>query len=90
MISKEDSLEVTYQKARSALMTYADLTEEEKQAVSEEFADLMETINAYNDKATKANEEHSSATEIAFAPVLSMGFAFLARLWSLLQKKFSV
>jgi len=90
MISKEDSLEVTYQKARSALMTYADLTEEEKQAVSEEFADLMETINAYNDKATKANEEHSRATEVVFAPVLSMGFAFLAGLWYLLKKKFSV
>lgn len=53
----------------SALMTYADLTEEQQTAVADAYAVLLAEIAAYNDEANGLNTRHGELTDTATAPV---------------------
>ena len=86
-LSENANAQPSYEELYAVLQTYASLSEEEKANVTAEFAKLQQLIKDYNTKAQTANTEMEEATEIAFAPIVSMGFAFLAALWLLLRKK---
>ena len=89
-LSEGAGTEATYMEIYSVLLTYASLSDEEKADVEAEYSVLLQMINAYNAKAQTANEELADATEIAFAPIASTGFVFLAAVWFLLKKKFFI
>ena len=89
-LSEGASTEATYMELYSVLLTYASLSDEEKADVESEYSVLLQMINDYNAKAQTANEELADATEIAFAPIASAGFVFLAAVWFLLKKKFFI
>jgi len=89
-LSEDASTEATYMELYSVLLTYGALSEEGKADVEAEYNVLLHMINAYNAKAQTANEELADATEIAFAPIVSTGFIFIAALWFLLKKKFFI
>ena len=89
-LSKDASTETTYAELYSVLQTYATLSDTEKASVATEYATLQQLIENYNTKAQVANTELAEATEIAFAPIVATGFAFLAALWFLLKKKFFI
>ncbi len=89
-LSGNSGTESTYMELYSVLQTYASLSEEEKASVAAEYTVLQQMITAYNAKAQTANKELADATEIAFAPMVSAGFVFLAALWFLLKKKFFI
>ena len=80
----------SYQELYAILQTYSTLSDEEKGAVSAEFAKLQNMITAYNAKAQIANNELAEASEIALATIVSADFTFLAALWFLLKKKFFI
>ena len=73
-LGDSDCILSAYKRCEPALS----LSEEEKANVTAEFAKLQQLIKDYNTKAQTANTEMEEATEIAFAPIVSMGFAFLA------------
>ena len=52
--------------------------------------ELQKLVDDYNAKAQAANTELADATEIAFAPITTTGFVFLAALWFMLKKKFFI
>jgi molybdopterin converting factor small subunit len=89
-LSKDASTETTYAELYSVLQTYATLSDTEKASVATEYATLQQLIENYNTKSQVANTELAEATEIAFAPIVATGFAFLAALWFLLKKKFFI
>ena len=90
VLTNDADTETTYSKLYALLQTYATLSDEEKANVATEFITVQQMINAYNEKAQTANSELADATEIAFAPIVATGFAFLAVLWFLLKKKFFI
>ncbi len=85
-LSDNESAERTYSEIYYALQLYSNLTEDEKQEVSDSFLALQSAINAYNLKAELANTEFEKATEIAFIPIHTR-FTFLAMFLFLLKKK---
>lgn len=89
-LSKDANTETTYAELYSVLQTYATLSDTEKASVATEYATLQQLIENYNTKSQVANTELAEATEIAFAPIVATGFAFLAALWFLLKKKFLI
>ena len=88
--SNAENAEITYAELYSVLQTYAALSNEEKDTVVTEFAELQEMVAAYNAKVQIANGELAEASEVALASVVPTGFAFLAALWFLLKKKFFI
>ena len=84
-ISKE-----LYGKIYEAIQIYCIFNEEEKQEVEDSYQKLLESIEAYNAEAEVVNAEHEKATEIAFAPLSSMGITFIAAIYFLLKRKFFI
>ncbi len=82
--------EELYGKIYEAIQIYNTFNEEEKQEVEESYQKLLVSIEAYNAEAKVINNEQVNATEIAFAPIATTSFTFLAALWFLLKKKFFV
>ena len=78
----------TYAELYALLQTYSSLSDSEKSNVAVEFSAVQQMINEYNAQAETANNELSEATELAFAPLATVGFSFVAALWFLLKKKF--
>ena len=89
-LSQITATEIGYSELYAALQSYAAIPEDEKGEASEDFATLQQMINAYNSKAQTANNELAESTKVAFAPLATTSFAFLAALWFLLRKKFLV
>ena len=63
------------------------LTDEEREEAKEAALVLEAAIEQYNEKASEANGELQSATELALLP-LSTNFVFLAAVCVLLKKLF--
>ena len=89
-LSKDANIETAYAELYSVLQTYATLSDAEKTNVATEYAELQKLVDDYNAKAQAANTELADATEIAFAPITTTGFVFLAALWFMLKKKFFI
>ena len=84
--SSASTLEASYGAIYSALTVYAELSSEDKAAASDAYQTLLAAIDTYNARATAANEELKTASEVAFMP-MSTYFGFLAALWFLLKRK---
>ncbi|MBQ7343728.1 MAG: hypothetical protein IJW53_03065 [Clostridia bacterium] len=82
--------ETTYSELYELIEIYSSLSENEKEEVDGEFKHLQQLISNYNENASTANEALDSATEVAFAPIATSSFTFLAALWFILKKKFLV
>ena len=89
-LSKDANTETAYAELYSVLLTYSTLSDAEKANVATEYAELQKLVDDYNEKAQVANTELADATDIAFAPIATTGFVFLAALWFLLKKKFFI
>ena len=89
-LSKNANTETAYAELYSVLQTYSTLSDAEKTNVAIEYAELQKLVDDYNAKAQAANTELADATEIAFAPIATSGFVFLAALWFMLKKKFFI
>ena len=89
-LSKNANTETAYAELYSVLQTYATLSDAEKTNVATEYAELQKLVDDYNAKVQAANAELADATEIAFAPIATTGFVFLAALWFILKKKFFI
>ena len=73
----------------NALKTYSTLSDEQKQEVVFEHDRLDLTIAIYNAKVKAANAELEKATTVSFSTIIGH-FTFLAALWFVLKKKFSI
>ena len=71
----------------SAMLTYSQLTEEEREAVAEEYARLLVLIKEYNEVAKEVNETVEESSEISLAPLSVIGFSFVTALWFFIKRK---
>ena len=72
------------------MITYGELSAEERYAAGKQFLQLQAIAEEYNRSAKEINGELEAATELAFAPIASGAFLFLAALLALLKKKFLI
>ncbi len=82
--------EELYGKIYEAIQIYCSFNEDEKQEVEASYQKLLECIEKYNEDAEIVNAEQEKATEIAFAPLVPMGFTFIAAIYFLLKRKFFI
>ena len=82
----EKTGEERFNAIKDALSYYATLSEEEKMRASEDYEELVEAIDGYNEEVTAINDEHRNAvndTIYAFAASMSV----FAALWYILKKR---